>query len=85
MLTNNLDMLAVAVAERQQQFQFYAERSRSLPHVSGPIRRTLGRFLVWSGHQVGGEREVPSAAAQSLAPVLPFLPRHARDDLDIAA
>ena len=85
MLMNNLDMLAVAVSERQHQLQFYAERSRTLPHTSGPIRRTVGRFLVWSGHQVGGNREAPSTAAQSLVPVLPFSPRQARDGLDIAA
>ncbi|MGI8403193.1 MAG: hypothetical protein ACR2OE_00215 [Thermomicrobiales bacterium] len=85
MLTNNLDMLAVAVAERQLQLQFQVERSRALPHVSGPIRRTIGRFLVWSGHQVGGNVEAPPAPAQSLAPVLPFSPRQPHDDLELAA
>lgn len=85
MLTNNLDMLAVAVAERQLQLQFQVERSRALPHVSGPIRRTIGRFLVWSGHQVGGGEVAPSVPAQSLAPVLPFTSPQARDDLDLAA
>ena len=66
MLPNNLDMLAVIIDERQRDLtkQIQSERFRALPYESGPIRRTIGRFLVWSGHLVGG-RESESSPALS--------------------
>ncbi len=89
MLPNNLDILYIAIEERQRQVRQQYQRSGGLPVSPGPIRRAIGRFLVWSGHHVGGAGGVGSAAGTATTPapaqVFPFPAHYPRTDLDVAA
>ncbi len=89
MLPNNLDILYIAIEERQRQVRQHYHQSLGLPASTGPIRRAIGRFLVWSGHHVGGAEGVGgaigAAANPAAAPVVAFSDHYPRVDFDVAA
>lgn len=89
MLPNNLDILYIAIEERQRQVRQHYQQSLGLPTPAGPIRRAIGRFLVWSGRHVGGAEGVGGAIGAAAipvpAPVVAFSDRYPRVDLDVAA
>ncbi len=85
MLPNNIDMLYVAIEERRSELMHQAQRASALPGMPGPLRRIVGRFLIWSGHHLSGATQPQAAGANSQIPVTPFPARAAFNDLDIAA
>ncbi|HWV34901.1 MAG TPA: hypothetical protein VNZ55_04665 [Thermomicrobiales bacterium] len=82
MLTYNPDIMHAAVDERQRAIRKGMRLAQAGITPSWPIRRLVGRLLIWSGEHVGGVERTPAPA---VAPVIMLETQRCPVDLKRAA